>query len=340
MSKKTIIKTKKPSKKMKKFIAVAAVVGLMLTSCVTNEMFDEQTPSEIRMEAVTKVANKAIVEGATVPDDFNFTVFGFFTEDDFATTPPQQFAMYNVDCTKQGTYFKNATQSYYWPLSGKVGFYAIAPADVEPSLAWSTGISLTDYTVTGHEDKDLMFAYNVGSKQAAALDMVFYHALAQVEVALNTDKEYSGATIDVNAVSFKNVDVTADCTYKELSPADQTANPSIAWTNNAAYDSTEEYSDTAQTVVYGIDAAAYGSGIVVIPQKMCTTLGAESMISISYTLTQNSNAISGTIDVPITTEWGVGNKYIYTVTFKLDEILFDPSVEDWVEVATESVTIE
>lgn len=319
---------------MKKILAIATLVGVALTGCVTNDVIDDVT-SEIKMSVVNKVANRAIIESTTVPNDFKFDVYGYFSEDSFANT--QEFAMHDVECTKNGDYYKNADTSYYWPLTGEVGFYAVAPSTVAPSVDWATGMTLTNYTVAGAEDIDLMFAYNKGSKQSAALNMVFYHALTLTKVQLVTDKEYADVTLAVTGIAFNKIDVTANCVYKELSPANTTAEPSITWSGNTDATATQQYASTSQDVVYnGGTAVEYGSGSLVIPQSMT---GAAT-ISINYSLTQNGKTINGSVSKPITTAWVAGNKCIYTLTFKLDEILFNPSANDWVEITADAITIE
>lgn len=321
---------------MKKFFAMAAVAALMLTGCVNNEMFEDAEPAEIVMQAVNKVPNKAIVEGATFSGDFK--VFGFFSEDDFTST--QQFGMYDVECTKVGDVYKNSTTSYYWPMSGKVGFYAVAPASIAPTaVSWADGLTLTDYNVNTDDAKvtDVMFAYNWGAKGSSALKMTFYHALSQVLVKVKTNADYANAVIKVKSVSFTNVDVEATCKYEESSTADQVANPSITWTGNTDYTATEVYYATESAAVTS-SAANYGAGILTIPQ----TMGANAKISIAYALTQNGKTVEGTVSPAITEAWVAGKRYIYTLNFKLDEITFDPDVVNtgWVDVNVDAITIE
>lgn len=318
---------------MKKFFAMAAVAALMLTGCVNNEMFEDAEPAEIVMQAVNKVPNKAIVEGATFSGDFK--VFGFFSEDDFTST--QQFGMYDVVCTKVGSVYKNSTTSYYWPMSGKVGFYAVAPASIAPTVSWADGLTLTNYNVNTAKDTDVMFAYNWGAKGSSALKMTFHHALSQVLVKVKTNESYANAEIKVKSVSFTNVDVEATCNYKELSTADQVANPSITWTGNTDYTATEEYYATLSAAVTS-SAVDYGAGVLTIPQ----TMGANAKISIAYALTQNGKTVEGTVSKPITEAWVAGKRYIYTLNFNLDEITFDPDVVNtgWVDVTVDAITIE
>ena len=318
---------------MKKFFAMAAVAALMLTGCVNNEMFEDAEPAEIVMQAVNKVPNKAIVEGATFSGDFK--VFGFFSEDDFTST--QQFGMYDVECTKVGDVYKNSTTSYYWPMSGKVGFYAVAPASIAPTVSWADGLTLTNYNVDDAKDTDVMFAYNWGAKGSSALKMTFYHALSQVLVKVKTNADYANATLTVKSVSFTNVDVVATCNYKELSTENQVANPSITWTGNTDYTATEVYYATESAALTS-SAAEYGAGILTIPQAM----GANAKISIAYALTQNGKTVEGTVSPAITEAWVAGKRYIYTLNFKLDEITFDPDVVNtgWVDVDVDAITIE
>lgn len=321
---------------MKGNLTIVVVLSLMFSGCVSNNNWGGTEQTEIKMGAVGKMANKAIVEGAVFPDGFDFTVYGFYTTDSFATTP-SQFEMYDVDCTKQGDYYKNDSQSYYWPWFGEVGFYAVSPASLTPTLNWDTGVMLTNYTVVDAEDVDVMIAYNKGSNQVAALNMVFFHALSQVEVLANTKEAYTNVSIAITDITFKNIDVVATCIYKELSPNNTIANPSIIWVGNADSKDSEVYSNEDQTVVYDNSVAQpYGTGIVVIPQEMDPA----SVISIGYTLTQNGNTINGRVDAPINTNWNAGYKYVYTIIFALDKISFDPSAMEWVTVTTNIISIE
>ena len=55
---------------------------------------------------------------------------------------------------------------------------------------------------------------------------------------------------------------------------------------------------------------------------------------------QGTNAaITGTVTVPAPQEWQAGKRYLYTLNFKLNEITFNPSVTDWVDVAVATINI-
>ena len=86
-------------------------------------------------------------------------------------------------------------------------------------------------------------------------------------------------------------------------------------------------------------AVEYGSPILMIPQNMSTVAGAETQITIDYTITQNSVSTSGVVSTKIITDWAIGKKYIYTIKFALYEITFAPTVEAWSESVVGDITL-
>ena len=302
---------------MKKLFVMAALLSVALSSCVTNEEWNDEVNSEIKFTAVNKVPTKAIVEDATFEDTDTFQVWGFYGSD--------AFALYDKTISKVDTTWKVDGETYYWPLQGSVTFYGLYPATVEPTSVDATnGIKLTGYTVTDKEEQDIMYAKNTGSKGSSPLAMVFNHALAQVEVTIKTNSNYAPAVFYVNSISLKNVNVTADFTQ----------NGTSLWTNNTDQNATEAYH--TEKVAAPTAAVAYGTGVVVIPQTL--KVESNSALSINYTLKQGSSEISGTVDPAITGEWKAGSKYIYELTFNLDEITFNPSYTTWVTVDTITIS--
>ena len=269
--------------------------------------------------------------------------------------------------------WRNADNYYYWPFTGKISFLAVHPSTVAPSTTgWDATndkpkATFADYTISSaNKTVDLMLANNDGSRRSDALPMVFNHALAQIQFRARTNEDYSDdVTFTLNSVTLNNIDLSGDLAY---------ANSAFTWTDNANQVEAWAYYATAQAVTYAAtDAAAalYGSANVMIPQPAYVHVDAVgtpgdpgyvaevvgTTITIGYTMKQaGSAAITGTVTVPAPwtkvkegstdynpaeaiAAWEPGKKYNYTLNFKLNEILFDPTVTDWVEVEMSTVNI-
>jgi hypothetical protein len=327
-----------------KYFTILAVLGL--TACTQNEIGTSEL-NEVGFNAVDRNNTKAIISGTTFADSLKFKVWGYYTQEgDFsdveATAAPNFMKGVEISYIENEAKWRNATNHYYWPNQGKVGFYAFYPETTVPAFEWNTGATIADYTISQNtQETDLMYAYNVGPEQAA-LPMVFNHALSQIEFRYQTNDTYADATVKINSITFKNVDLTAD-----FNQNNSLATPTAGWSNNT--DQTSDYSYYAQAsaaaveTAQGTPAATYGAPLLFIPQ---TAARADVVFTVSML---NTDDIEYTFNIalnPVTannasaTEWLMGKKYIYTLNFKLDEINFAPSINDWVEVQVSTVDME
>ena len=354
-------------KKTQLILAAAALVAL--ASC-SNDGFTPANDGEIGFNAVTRVAtraNNAIITGTTYGTDNTFQVWGWQSQvGDFSEFEDNAASNFMSNLTIEWTKgrdntrdeaWRNATNYYYWPFTGRISFLAIHPSTVAPSTTgWDATndkpqATIADYTVTGKDSTDLMFATNEGARRADALPMVFKHALSQIQFRVRTDYDYTLDEVEfkVDSVKISNIDLSGDVAY---------ANDAITWTDNAAQTEVWAYNKTTQVVNYQAnDAAAdlYGRALVMIPQNAnaddpaTTNVLEGTTITIGYTMKQKDNAaISGTVTVaaPWTTAssaditaWEAGKKYNYTLCFKLNEITFAPEVTDWVVVDVQTINI-
>lgn len=275
--------------------------------------------------------------------------------------------------------WRNADNYYYWPFTGKISFLAVHPSTVAPTTTgWDATnkkpqATIDDYTICKddsttdvNEDNsttDLMFAIATGSRNAGLdaqgrLGLVFKHALSQIQFRARTNEDYShDVTFTLNSVTLNNIDLSGDLAY---------ANNAFDWSDNEDQDDDWAYYATSQVVNYAANdaaAALYGAANVMIPQNAnaddpATTNAIEgTTITINYTMEQyGSAAITGTVTVaaPWTkvkegetnhnpavaiSAWEPGKKYNYTLNFKLNEILINPEVTNWVEVEMSTVNI-
>lgn len=327
-----------------KYFTILAVLGL--TACTQNEI-DTPELNEVGFNAVVRKNTKAIITGGTFTEDLKFKVWGYYTQEgDFsdveATAAPNFMKGVEISYIENETKWRNATNHYYWPNQGKVGFYAFYPETTVPAFTWNTGATIADYAISPNtQETDLLYAYNVGPEQAA-LPMVFNHALSQIEFRYQTNDTYADATVKINSITFKNVDLTAD-----FNQNNSLATPTAGWSKNT--DQTSDYSYYAQTsaaaveTAQGTPAATYGAPLLFIPQTAATadvvfTVSMLNTDDIEYTFNIALNP--ATANNASATEWLMGKKYIYTLNFKLDEINFAPSINDWVEVQVSTVDME
>ncbi|MBR4774731.1 MAG: fimbrillin family protein [Bacteroidales bacterium] len=347
-------------------VALAACSKTGVDSFNTGKLEDDEIGFNVVNQKATK-ANNAIISGASYGTDNTFKVWGWqspagdFSE--FAEDAASNFmSNLTIEWTKgavPGTHdfaWRNAEHYYYWPYTGKIGFLAVHPSNVAPSsTGWDAAndkpkASFADYTISAsNKTVDLMLADNEGERMASALPMVFKHALSQIQFRVRTNEDYSNdVTFTVNSVSLNNIDLSGDLAY---------ANGAFTWSDNAAQTESWPYYATAQVVEYAAtDAAAalYGAANVMIPQNANVLAlpddTVQTTITINYTMEQQgSAAITGEVTVAApwakvkegatdydpavaVAAWEPGKKYNYTLNFKLNEITFNPSVTDWVEV--------
>lgn len=327
-----------------KFFTILAVLGL--TACTQNEI-DTPELNEVGFNAVVRKNTKAIITGGTFTENLKFKVWGYYTQkgdfsDVAADAAPNFMKGVEISYLADEDKWRNATNHYYWPNQGKVGFYAFYPETTVPAFTWNTGATIADYAISPNtQETDLMYAYNVGPEQAA-LPMVFNHALSQIEFRYQTNDTYADATVKINSITFMNVDLTAD-----FNQNNSLATPIAGWSKNT--DQTSDYSYYAQTsaaaveTAHGTPAATYGAPLLFIPQTAATadvvfTVSMQNTDDIEYTFNIALNP--ATANNAAATEWQMGKKYIYTLNFKLDEINFAPSINDWVEVQVSTVDME
>ena len=227
---------------------------------------------------------------------------------------------------------------------------------VECSVA--DGIKVTDYDVTTNKNVDFLVADIVKDKTSNSdkkywnegVTTIFKHKLSYVIFKVNTLKDYStdGKKFTLNYIKFNKIEHKG--TYKQL-PTD-----SEGWTIETSDKTEQTYIGTDKVFGYvdpesGIPALTTdATQNYYLPQ----TFGTSEELEIKYTITTTTKTGTGTTasdDVVIKkivlnpasvdgvtppslfTKWERGKKYTVTLTFSLDEIFWDPAVENWEEVS-------
>lgn len=330
---------------MKKVFALAALVAVALTSCVTNEVVTPE--GEIAFKAVSYKNTKAVVNGpisgTTYAPTEHFGVYAYHSLVDWSTSYTPNIYMDNVQIWENGGVWKNHTKSYYWPKTGKLSFVAYSPYAFGTGTVSATataGVAFTGFTTTNDFDAQIdLMATDVVKDQTAVVGEVpvaFKHLLSQVKVAVKpaaTNYGSNGVTsITIDKVVLSGVSNVAD--YASVDGA-VVAN---GWSGHATPSIEYTYLNAAQTVV--LDAttgAAVGDAALVIPQTNATR-----QFTINYTINYDGGAkdvVTGvTFNVAADYAWEMGKIYTYTITIGVgDEITFTPTVSsDWVAVTPDT----
>lgn len=310
---------------MKKILAIAVMAAAVLTSCVKNEIVSPA--GEINFNAVNLKNTKAEFNGpiadATYPTNEHFGVFAFHSANSFANT-----YMNNVEVSKYGseTYWRHATDTYYWPKDATLKFACYSPyADVN-TIATATaanGVMFTGFAAPTavSEQIDLMVSEVSGELDATAgtVNVVFHHLLSQIRFTVKTDKVY-GSSDKVEKFTINSV------TFTPWGKADYIADGTIAggsWINHSTPVTYDALGGTPYDVTKDNSPQNLGTALLIIPQT-------KGEITVNYTIDYDgTNKV--TTDYKFTPEagWERNKINIYNITIGLNEIKFAPEVKTW-----------
>ena len=336
---------------MKKIFFAAAVVGVALTGCVSNE--PEIAPkgdSKITFAAPLVSGISRAVTGEInnpYPDTELFTAFAKFYRDGFSSWTAGEWYFgqtggvdmkYNSDLT--GWAPSDGTE-YYWPKNGSLTFYAYSPADYEtwkPAITSDEQMNAAGVNIPAEAaNVDLMYSDlaknkhvndntpdNNGTAEYYGVELKFKHALSSIQFKVKLSRKYDNAVIVLNKIVLKQA--KSQGTFSWGLKAD--AAP--AWNSTAPLDYTV-VSGAAQNVisVETADAVAQAKPMILLPQALTGVIA-----EVTYTI--NEREFTSEIKLAelkhgeqSIAEWQPGKRYIYTITFSLNTIYSDPTVANW-----------
>ena len=348
---------------MKKFFFIAAMVSAALISCTKNE----PAPSMEAQQEITFMTAPLTKATALFDTNKKFISYAYLLTDgkDWATdaSDADQYIVnkliqhHPAVTGTSNAKWAHETEVYYWPkdAGSSLTFFAWTdntadPAGTGKAVAASdvtNGISFTDYDVTTINDRDIMVAKIAADKKAnegpmagatweKGVPTVFYHILSQMKLTIKLSSTYAGVGFNLKRVeilSAKNegtytqgIDAAKNPT--EGTWAEGTNSTSFPlFTGNMTVDQT-----TAMTVI-----PAENDYTILLPQTFDAADVDTEKVEIEYEVTTNYGAavtetVTKTIDLKsIFGEWKAGKYYTLNITLGLDQILWDPAVEDWTE---------
>lgn len=333
---------------MKKNLLVAAVV-LLAAGCAKVTTVDTAEPQEIKLEGYTYAVTKApIANGATLSGTgYDMVVHAIHVNDNGENS--EYFTNNGVTFKEQsGSTNKWAgTTPQYWPSEGTLTFNAISPVTISPGKTILTSPSFTydaDAVSTigatlndnSTNQADVLVAKTVTSQKKTdnAVNMTFYHALAQIVVTAKTGD--NAPTTKINSIKLNNTAQAGTLSATNLSNEN---GPAFKWTASGY---TVTGIDFNGGFINGSNLTTTESdesiGILVLPvdEKDATT---KYSITVNYNLGSNTGLESTlellSADTGKISKWEAGKKYVYNLTITATQILIVPSVDIWDNSATE-----
>ena len=229
----------------------------------------------------------------------------------------------------------------YWPIGGHLDFLAYSSKTPfeDKNAVWnetnaSAGITLDVLSDRLQDDIVFAAAQQSSSEGANVVAMAFKHAQAWIQFKVKASDATMRDKIAVKAITLKNV-----YTSGSLNIARTAGNAEATWNfrhevaadlimpdNYQLYGTQESASPYALTNALDEDARYMD---VLLPDQ------AKTDIVITYVLAGQPNELTFRFNLPNTNtteaNWLMGKKYVYEITFSVNEITANPSVTEYVD---------
>lgn len=335
---------------MKKVFLIAAAV-VAFAACSKNEVLPS---SSINNEISFNVAPRTKAAPETFDTHNVFASWAYYlpkgsTWDAPAGKTPQEYIKGRT-ISHVGGVWKEDGKTYYWPKDGgSLTFFSyslnrnnltLTGGDSEFTCSAATGIQ-GHIDLKANKNTDFMVAEIAKDKKANetaysfnGVPTLFKHKLSKVVCKVQKAADYQGVTFELKSIKFLKVSHYA--TYGQL------GSPEI---NASGTKEEQVYTSATQEITTTLTHVATEDVVIYIPQKFAD---ATSKIEITYTITTtvegSTTPVVQTVvrEYPIKDkfdEWEMGKKYIFNLTFSLDEILWAPAVEPWVDAPAGSIDV-
>ena len=323
---------------MKKiFFSLLAIAAI--ASCAKTEAVYTEVDSEIKLAPVAALQTKAnvlaAIDGTTYPTAENFDVYSYWKNVDAGETytdGASYFGGEGVEFVNKGNYWGGA-KTYYWPKNGALRFAAYSPSSLNLAHSQEGDVYSGAYTQPSKTNETYDFLVAPTSESYTAMtaaenvSIVFKHALSWITLKVKAKDAEAAGVFTIKSVTINDVNTTADF---EASLVDGIQNDE--WKNPGT---------PAKYVVFEGAQAVNGeaavienttAGTLVIPQATTNVTVVFNQAGVNGTMDMEDMQV--TLDLVLDKDeepWKPGYHYTYTLIFGLDEILINPSVEDWTE---------
>ena len=344
---------------MKKYFYLFAAAAVALASCSSDDTIAEnssvgnQQQKEIALSAFAQKATRAAISDGTYPDNQVMQVAAY----SFPKTSSWAAGGYFDKTPFNGTNATNwtGTPKRYWPLSDAyVSFLAVTGVDAEDITFDQTEYSSVKHYASGAAvvydaasftaQGDLMYSgkQEEVTKSGNTLtypddaDMVFKHALAQLNFKIRVPNAATYTdVIDVTSIVVNGAYQTGTFTITNTgydTAGDPT--PTGTWGSFGSATATTVPSSSYTAALPNDGTYADCGNVLLVPQASPTT----SFTSFTINFTMHGKAYSFEY-TPASTVLAQATKYIYNITFTLNEIIIDPVVTTWADGGSTDIAI-
>lgn len=352
---------------MKRAIIMATAATAMLASCMKTEVNPVVMPAqEISYQAVTGPNTKTIdpTHQIAFSTTNKFSSYAYYLPDgkDWETNKNDaKEYISGAEIFYQNNLWKSHGNPYFWPKDGgKLTFFAWSVYRSDVALASNggtvsctpaDGIKATGYDAGENKNYDFMVAdikidqsENQNEYLTKGVPTLFRHKLCQVKYKINTNSEYQYIKFYLNSLTIKNIYQKGNYAQEGTPEWSFKASEAASYEKeNVPYSSAANYTgELGQTSWPGEDEPlTENDQYYFIPQLL-----QDAELELKYTiLTKNpgsdevSQEITKTIALNSTDVksifynkgWEANKKYTINITIGLNEILWDPIVEDWTD---------
>ncbi len=355
-------------KKVVLFLAAAATLAACSKTEVTPVASNEN--SEITFNVAPRT--KALSETQT-----DFSHDNVFVSYAYYLGPGKTWADNNSEAQEyivgstisyDGNLWRNETTSYYWPKDGgSLTFFAYSYNKKDMTAGDNTGFGCTweldqdgqhwsggihgAFDVATNKNVDFLVADIAADKTAnentyahTGVPTLFRHRLSMVNVAANLAENYANKKFILNSVKFtKLCHYATYCQIPEkMTPGGNLFLSDQVYAENVGFEVKSGELIAVPAKIKGGSDVEDGQYIY-IPQEF----GDDSYIVIKYTVeTAVGNKIvkeecAKQVKVKdVFTKWEMGHRYTLNLTFSLNEIHWDPAVENWIDDVAGNITID
>lgn len=337
---------------MKKLFFVVALLAVV-ASCTKNEVIPQNDGNK-EITYLTAPLTKAHSSFGTGNKFYSYAYLltsGIWKNDAGSSTPYIDEALISYQ-----TSVWKAAQSYYWPKNAgsSLTFFAWSngTGTLDPTVgecSKTNGVQFPNYDVSiaANKNKDMMVAAIAADQTAnddeykydgvtQGVPTLFYHVLSSLEIKAKVAASYPDVTFKVKNITLKansvkgsytqGVDATKLPTAGTWAPAVPAVIANLQVYDNAGF--------TLSTTDQDLDATADDYRIL-LPHVFEDT--EEMQITYDIITEYTGSEVTETVTVSKklseifteTSSWVAGKKYTLTITLSMNEILWDPAVEEW-----------